>query len=96
MPLIYRSLIQEAPTIDRVWDAQLVQVNNAEVGTDKVVALAIEIPLIVLATSTVALRVYSRWGIKKKLAIDDMLIILAVVCIPVSSSIQKAYIANIF
>lgn len=42
--------------------------------------LALEIPFIVLAITAVALRVYSRLGIKKKLAVDDVLIIIATVC----------------
>ncbi|KAI4934197.1 hypothetical protein J4E85_002053 [Alternaria conjuncta] len=39
-------------------------------------ALAVEVPLMVLALSTVILRVYSRLAIKKKMAPDDILIIL--------------------
>ncbi|KAF2793200.1 hypothetical protein K505DRAFT_244962 [Melanomma pulvis-pyrius CBS 109.77] len=42
--------------------------------------LAVEIPLIVLAICTVALRGYSRVGIKRRLAADDVLIILGTVC----------------
>jgi hypothetical protein len=43
-------------------------------------ALAVEIPLLVLAVTTVALRVFSRLVIKRKLAADDILIILGTVC----------------
>ncbi|KAF1846497.1 uncharacterized protein K460DRAFT_284513 [Cucurbitaria berberidis CBS 394.84] len=39
-------------------------------------ALAVEIPLMVLALSTVVARVYSRLAIKRKLAPDDILIML--------------------
>lgn len=39
-------------------------------------ALSVEVPLMVLAISTVLLRVYSRLAIKKKLAADDILILL--------------------
>lgn len=42
-------------------------------------ALAVEIPFMVLALSTVVLRVYSRIAIKKKLAPDDVMIILGLV-----------------
>jgi hypothetical protein len=42
-------------------------------------ALAVEIPLMVLALATVVLRVYSRLAIKRKLAADDVLIILGTV-----------------
>jgi hypothetical protein len=42
-------------------------------------ALAVEIPLMVLALATVALRLYSRLAIKRKLAADDILIILGTV-----------------
>ncbi|KAH4035971.1 hypothetical protein HBI38_178310 [Parastagonospora nodorum] len=39
-------------------------------------ALAVEIPLLVLAVTTVVLRVFSRLAIKRKLAADDVLIII--------------------
>jgi hypothetical protein len=42
-------------------------------------AIAVEIPLMTLALATVVLRVYSRLTIKRKLAADDILIILGVV-----------------
>lgn len=42
-------------------------------------ALAVEIPLLVLAFITVTLRVFSRLAIKRKLAADDILIILGTV-----------------
>ena len=42
--------------------------------------IAVEIPLVVLAFGTVVLRVYSRLGIKRKLALDDVLIICAMIC----------------
>lgn len=42
-------------------------------------ALAVEIPLMVLALVTVGLRLYSRLAIKRKLAADDILIILGAV-----------------
>lgn len=40
----------------------------------------VEIPLMVLAAFTVCLRVYSRLAVKRKLAVDDILIVLALVC----------------
>jgi|TARA_R110002003_G_scaffold232_15_gene16843 hypothetical protein len=43
-------------------------------------AIAVECPLIVLALATVVARVYSRLAIKRKLAADDILIILGTVC----------------
>lgn len=42
-------------------------------------ALAVEIPLLVLAVTTVVLRVFSRLAIKRKLAADDVLIIVGTV-----------------
>jgi hypothetical protein len=44
------------------------------------IALGVEIPLMVLALATVILRVYSRLAIKRKLAADDVLIMLGTVC----------------
>lgn len=44
-------------------------------------ALAVEIPLMILALSTVVARVYSRLTIKRKLAADDILIMLGTVCV---------------
>ena len=42
-------------------------------------ALAVEVPLMAIALTTVILRVYSRLAIKKRLATDDLLIILGTV-----------------
>jgi hypothetical protein len=42
-------------------------------------ALAVEIPLMIIALTTVILRVYSRFTIKRRLAADDLLIILGTV-----------------
>jgi hypothetical protein len=42
-------------------------------------ALAVEIPLMTLALVTVVLRLYSRLTIKRKLAADDVLIIMGLV-----------------
>ncbi|KAF2263304.1 hypothetical protein CC78DRAFT_534078 [Lojkania enalia] len=49
------------------------------IGGEKVV-LAVEIPLIILAISVVGLRVYSRLAVKRKLAVDDVLIVLGCSC----------------
>lgn len=49
-------------------------------GAENRVMLAVEIPLIVLAICTVVLRGYSRMGIKRRLAADDVLIILGTIC----------------
>jgi len=43
------------------------------------IALAVEVPLMAIALTTVILRVYSRLAIKKRLATDDLLIILGTV-----------------
>jgi hypothetical protein len=43
------------------------------------IALAVEVPLMVLAVCTVVLRLYSRLAIKKNLAPDDILIMLGTV-----------------
>lgn len=53
---------------------------NGDAAGESKAMLAVEIPLVVLALSTVVLRVYSRLGIKRKLALDDILIICAVIC----------------
>lgn len=60
-------------------------------------ALAVEVPLMVLAISTVVLRVYSRLAIKKKLAADDILILLGTVCLSCAKepkSHQQIAVAN--
>jgi hypothetical protein len=49
-------------------------------GAENKVMLAVEIPLIILAICTVVLRGYSRMGIKRRLAADDVLIILGTIC----------------
>ena len=58
----------------------IVQVNAGDATKGIRTALAVEVPLMVLALSTVILRVYSRLAIKKKMAPDDVLIILGTVC----------------
>lgn len=40
---------------------------------------AVEVPLTALATATVCLRLYSRLAVKRKIALDDILIVLALV-----------------
>ncbi|KAI4961725.1 hypothetical protein J4E86_000754 [Alternaria arbusti] len=54
----------------------MVQMNAGDATKGIRTALAVEVPLMVLALSTVILRVYSRLAIKKKMAPDDVLIIL--------------------
>jgi len=54
----------------------IVQMNAGDATKGIRTALAVEVPLMVLALSTVILRVYSRLAIKKKMAPDDILIIL--------------------
>jgi len=49
-------------------------------GAENKVMLAVEIPLIVVAICTVVLRGYSRLAIKRRLAADDVLIILGTIC----------------
>lgn len=58
----------------------LFQVEDGDTSDGNRVMLAVEIPLILLATSTVALRIYSRLGVKRKLAVDDVLIVLGLSC----------------
>jgi hypothetical protein len=50
-------------------------------------ALAVEVPLMALALGTVVLRVFSRLTIKRRLAADDILILLGTVCC--ASSIES-------
>lgn len=59
----------------------IVQVRNGNGSNGNKVMLAVEIPLILLAIGTVVLRVYSRLAVKKKLAVDDVLIVLGLVSI---------------
>jgi hypothetical protein len=59
----------------------IVEVNSGDETSGFATALGVEIPLMVLALSTVVLRVYSRLAIKRKLATDDVLIILGTVSI---------------
>lgn len=58
----------------------IVEVNAGDATRGFRTALAVEVPLMVLALSTVIMRVYSRLAIKKKVAPDDILIILGTVC----------------
>jgi hypothetical protein len=57
----------------------MVQVNASDSVSGSITVFAVEIPLMVLALATVALRVYSRLAIKRKLATDDVLIMLGTV-----------------
>jgi hypothetical protein len=72
-------------TVPDVWEfhamiAQpIVNVNTGDATKGFRVALAVEVPLMILALSTVVLRVYSRLAIKRKLAPDDILIMLGTV-----------------
>ncbi|KAF2829119.1 hypothetical protein CC86DRAFT_184867 [Ophiobolus disseminans] len=54
----------------------IIDVNYGDGTRGYTTALAVEIPLMILALTTVVLRVYSRLAIKRKLAADDILIIL--------------------
>ncbi|RYN43134.1 hypothetical protein AA0112_g921 [Alternaria arborescens] len=54
----------------------IVEVNAGDATSGFKTALAVEVPLMVLALSTVILRVYSRLAIKRKIAPDDVLIML--------------------
>jgi hypothetical protein len=58
----------------------IVEVNDGDATRGFKTALAVEVPLMVLALSTVILRVYSRLAIKRKIAPDDILIMLGTVC----------------
>lgn len=57
----------------------LAQVSNGDGSNGNKIMLAVEIPLMVLAISTVAVRLYSRLAVKRKLATDDVLIVLGLV-----------------
>jgi hypothetical protein len=57
----------------------IVNVNAGDATKGFKIALAVEVPLMLLALSTVILRLYSRLAIKKKLAPDDILILLGTV-----------------
>ena len=57
----------------------MVHVDPEDATTSFKTALAVEVPLMVLAIATVVLRVYSRLTIKRKLAPDDILILLGTV-----------------
>jgi hypothetical protein len=58
----------------------IVNMEYGDATRGSVTALGVEIPLMVLAFATVILRVYSRLAIKRALATDDVLIMLATVC----------------
>jgi hypothetical protein len=81
------------PSSNNLWNADLTGASNpiptsvigdsvadGYGGSENKVMLAVEIPLIILAICTVALRGYSRVGIKRRLAADDVLIILGTIC----------------
>jgi len=70
----------------------IVDVNYGDATGGYRTALAVEIPLMVLALATVVLRVYSRLAIKRKLAADDIFIILGTVG---HSSIQAIWLIDI-
>jgi hypothetical protein len=57
----------------------IVNVDAGDATKGFTIALAVEVPLVLLALSTVVLRLYSRLAIKKKLAPDDILILLGTV-----------------
>lgn len=58
----------------------IAHVDAEDATTSFKTALAVEVPLMVLAIATMTLRVYSRLAIKRKLAPDDILILLGTVC----------------
>jgi hypothetical protein len=58
----------------------IVDINHGDAIGGYRTALAVEIPLMILALATVVMRLYSRLAIKRKLAADDILIILGTVC----------------
>jgi hypothetical protein len=57
----------------------IVDVDYDGVSRGSMIALGVEIPLMVLAFTTVVLRAYSRLAIKRSLAADDVLIMLGTV-----------------
>jgi hypothetical protein len=73
-------LIPESQNFHVTVAQPIVEVNAGDATKGFKTALAVEVPLMVLALSTVILRVYSRLAIKKKIAPDDVLIMLGTVC----------------
>jgi hypothetical protein len=67
------------PTLVNTTEEQLAGVGSSDMTYEYKVSLAVEIPLIFLAVTAVSLRVFSRIGIKKQLAVDDVLIIIGTV-----------------
>ena len=57
----------------------MVDVGDGNGSNVNKVMLAVEIPLMLVAICTVVLRVYSRLAIKRKVAVDDILIICGTV-----------------
>jgi len=78
MPLIFENPERDNNFID-TFKEQLAKVGNSDATYEYKVSLAVEIPLIFLAVTAVSLRVFSRIGIKKQLAVDDTLIIIGTV-----------------
>lgn len=68
---------------DRYYNSTTVQhrvtTDARDINVELKTALAVEMPLVTLALSTVLLRLYSRLAIKKNLAPDDILVILGTV-----------------
>jgi hypothetical protein len=58
---------------------QLARAGNSDATYEHRVSLGVEIPLIFFAVTAVSLRAFSRITIKKKLATDDVLIIVGTV-----------------
>lgn len=73
---VAKDMVEFHPTIAQ----PIVDVDYGDATGGYRTALAVEIPLMFLALATVVLRVYSRLAIKRKLAADDILILLGTVC----------------
>jgi hypothetical protein len=78
MPFTFGPPTPDGMFID-TFKEQLAKVGTPDMTYEYKISLAVEIPLIFLAVTAVSLRVLSRIGIKKQLAVDDILIIIGTV-----------------
>jgi hypothetical protein len=77
--VVYLRISGTHSSLVKATEEQLARVGSSDMTYEYKVSLAVEIPLIFLAVTAVSLRVFSRIGIKKQLAVDDVLIIIGTV-----------------
>jgi hypothetical protein len=53
--------------------------NTLDMNANNQTTLSVEIPLVLFALATVLLRLYARLGVKRKVAVDDLLIVVGTV-----------------